>query len=275
MADSNCTHDCSSCGSACGDRTAPQDPHLPLGEGSHIKQVIAVMSGKGGVGKSSVTACLAAALRKTGKTVGVLDADLTGPSIPKLCGIRERAVPTPMGIAPVETATGIKLMSLNLLTADETDPVIWRGPVIAGVLQQFWQDVAWGDLDVLLIDMPPGTGDVAITVFQSLPVDGIVMVTSPQQLASMIVTKAVKMANEMKVPILGIIENFSGFKCPDCGSVHAIFGESHAGEIAKQYGLTLLAKLPIDPALASAGDQGKVEKADLAPFTAILKQLKL
>ena len=275
MADSNCTHDCSSCGSACGDRTAPQDPHLPLGEGSHIKQVIAVMSGKGGVGKSSVTACLAAALRKTGKTVGVLDADLTGPSIPKLFGIRERAVPTPMGIAPVETATGIKLMSLNLLTANETDPVVWRGPVIANVVKQFWSDVVWGEVDYMFVDMPPGTGDVAITVFQSLPVDGIVMVTSPQQLASMIVTKAVKMANEMKVPILGIIENFSGFKCPDCGSVHAIFGESHAGEIAKQYGLTLLAKLPIDPALASAGDQGKVEKADLAPFTAILKQLKL
>ena len=275
MADQNCTHDCSSCGSSCSDRTAPQDLHIPLMEGSHIKKVIAVMSGKGGVGKSSVTACLAAALQRAGKKVGVLDADLTGPSIPKLFGIHERAVATPMGIAPVETETGIKLMSLNLLTADETDPVIWRGPVIAGVLQQFWKDVSWGELDVLLIDMPPGTGDVAITVFQSLPVDGILMVTSPQQLASMIVTKAVKMAQEMNVPILGLIENFSGFKCPDCGSVHAIFGQSHAGEIAKQYDIPLLGQLPIDPAIAEAGDKGEVEKADLSLFTKVAKAMAL
>ena len=273
--DQNCTHDCSTCGSSCGSRTAPRDPHIPLGDSSHIKKVIAVMSGKGGVGKSSVTACLAAALRKSGKSVGVLDADITGPSIPKLFGIRERAVATPMGIAPVETATGIRLMSLNLLTADETDPVIWRGPVIAGVLQQFWSDVHWGDLDVLLIDMPPGTGDVAITVFQSLPVDGIVMVTSPQELASMIVTKAVKMAGEMKVPILGLIENFSYFRCPDCGKTHAIFGESHAGEIARQFGIPLLAQLPMDPALAASGDRGEVEKADLSLFAPVLDALKL
>ncbi len=275
MADENCTHDCSSCGSSCGDRTAPRDPHIAPDAGTKIKKVVAVMSGKGGVGKSSVTAALAAALRKSGKTVGVLDADITGPSIPKLFGVRERAVATPMGIAPVNTETGIPIMSLNLLTADETDPVIWRGPVIAGVLQQFWTDVQWGELDVLLIDMPPGTGDVAITVFQSLPVDGILMVTSPQQLATMIVTKAVKMAGEMKIPIWGVIENFSTFRCPDCGKEHPIFGESHTEEILKNFGLPLLAQLPIDPALAAAGDKGEVEKADLSIFQKVAEALPL
>lgn len=271
----NCTHNCSSCGESCGERTAPQDLHIPLGEGSHIKQVFAVMSGKGGVGKSSVTAALAAALRKAGKAVGVLDADLTGPSIPKLLGVRERAVATPMGIEPVESEGGVKLMSLNLLTDNETDPVIWRGPVINGVLQQFWKDVHWGELDVLLLDMPPGTGDTAITLFQSLPVDGILMVTTPQELATMIVTKAVKMAGEMKVPILGLIENFAYFRCPDCGKEHAIFGESHADEIAGQFGLPVLARLPIDPALAAAGDRGEMEKADLSAFSGAIKALGL
>ena len=271
----NCTHNCSSCGESCGERTAPQDLHIPLGEGSRIKRVIAVMSGKGGVGKSSVTAALAAALRKEGKAVGVLDADLTGPSIPKLLGVRERAVATPMGIEPVESESGVKLMSLNLLTADETDPVIWRGPVINGVLQQFWKDVHWGELDVLLLDMPPGTGDTAITLFQSLPVDGILMVTTPQELATMIVTKAVKMAGEMKVPILGLIENFAYFRCPDCGKEHAIFGESHADEIAGQFGLPVLARLPMDPALAAAGDRGEMEKADLSAFSGAVKALGL
>lgn len=256
---SDCSNNCSSCGESCGERREPQDFHEPCHELSHIKHVIAVMSGKGGVGKSLVTASLAAGLQRKGYSVGILDADITGPSIPKAFGIHEKAAGSELGIYPVSTRTGIQIMSLNLLTAHETDPVIWRGPVIAGTVKQFWTDVIWGDVDYLFVDMPPGTGDVPLTVFQTLPVDGIVVVTSPQDLVSMIVTKAVKMAQMMNIPILGLVENYSYFKCPDCGGMHRIFGESHLEETARQNGVAVLDRIPMDPMLAEACDAGKIE----------------
>ena len=252
---SECTHDCSSCGADCSSR----DLKAPANAKSKVKKVIAVVSGKGGVGKSTGTASLAAAMAKRGRKVAVLDADITGPSIPTAFGIHERAMATEDGIQPAVTPGGIKLMSLNLLTENETDPVIWRGPVIAGVVTQFWTDVVWGDVDYMFGDMPPGTGDVPLTVFQSLPVDGIIVVTSPQDLVSMIVTKAVHMAQMMSIPVLGLIENYSYYQCPDCGAKHAIFGESHLEQEAMQLGLPLLAQLPIDPELAAAIDVGKAE----------------
>lgn len=267
---SDCTHDCSSCGENCSER---QDLTAPLNPGSHIKHVIAVMSGKGGVGKSLVTSMLATATAKAGKQVGILDADITGPSIPKSFGLHDRAVGDDAGIYPVPTPGGIKVMSLNLLTPDETDPVVWRGPVIAGAVKQFWSDVVWGDVDYLFVDMPPGTGDVPLTVFQSLPVDGIIMVTSPQDLVSMIVTKAVKMAHMMSVPVLGVIENYSYFKCPDCGKEHNIFGESHLDEVAKAMNLNVLARLPIDPALAAAADAGTLESIGDNPLAEVAAKL--
>lgn len=256
---SDCSHECSSCGESCGERTESQDLRAPANSFSSVKKVIAVVSGKGGVGKSLVTSSLACAMRKRGKNVGVLDADITGPSIPMAFGLHERAVGNEDGIFPVRTKTGIGVMSLNLLTEDETDPVVWRGPVIAGTVKQFWTDVMWGDLDYLFVDMPPGTGDVPLTVFQSLPVDGIIVVTSPQDLVSMIVTKAVKMAGMMQIPVLGLVENYSYFQCPDCGKRHAVFGESHIEDVAASLGLKVLARLPIDPAAAAACDAGKVE----------------
>ena len=255
-----CTHDCSSCGSSCAERTAPQDMHEKCNEQSHIKKVIAVVSGKGGVGKSTVTASLAAAMARRGRSVGILDADITGPSIPQAFHIHEKASASEAGILPSLSKTGVRVMSLNLLTANETDPVIWRGPVLAGVVKQFWTDVVWGDVDYLFVDMPPGTGDVPLTVFQSLPVDGIIVVTSPQDLVSMIVTKAVKMAGLMDIPVLGLVENYSYFKCPDCGREHAVFGESHIDQVAGELGLKVLARLPIDPAVAAACDKGEIEK---------------
>lgn len=267
---SDCTHDCSTCGENCSER---EDLTAPLNPGSHIKHVVAVMSGKGGVGKSLVTSALASAAAKAGKKVGILDADITGPSIPKAFGLHDRAVGDDAGIYPVPTPGGIKVMSLNLLTPDETDPVVWRGPVIAGAVKQFWSDVVWGDIDYLFVDMPPGTGDVPLTVFQSLPVDGIIMVTSPQDLVSMIVTKAVKMAHMMSVPVLGIIENYSYFKCPDCGKEHKIFGESHLDEVAKAMNLSVLARLPIDPALAAACDAGTLETLADNPLSAVAAKL--
>lgn len=267
---SDCTHDCSTCGENCSER---EDLTAPLNPGSHIKHVIAVMSGKGGVGKSLVTSALASAAAKAGKKVGILDADITGPSIPKAFGLHDRAVGDDAGIYPVPTPGGIKVMSLNLLTPDETDPVVWRGPVIAGAVKQFWSDVVWGELDYLFVDMPPGTGDVPLTVFQSLPVDGIIMVTSPQDLVSMIVTKAVKMAHMMSVPVLGVIENYSYFKCPDCGKEHKIFGESRLDEVAKAMNLTVLARLPIDPALAAACDAGTLETLAENPLTGVAAKL--
>ena len=260
---SECTHDCGSCGESCGERQTPPDFSVPANKDSNIKHVIAVMSGKGGVGKSMVTSSLACAMRAKGLQVGILDADITGPSIPRAFGIHGHAEAVEGGIKPALSKGGIKVMSLNLLTRNETDPVIWRGPVIAGAVKQFWSDVIWGDVDFLFVDMPPGTGDVPLTVFQSLPVDGIVVVTSPQDLVSMIVTKAVKMAAMMEVPVVGLVENYSYYKCPDCGKEHAIFGESKLEETAKEMGIPVLARLPIDPGLAAACDAGTIE--DYAP----------
>ncbi len=266
---SECTHNCSTCSSDCSSR----DMRAPANAKSSIKKVIAVVSGKGGVGKSTVTASLAIAMARRGHKVAVLDADITGPSMPTAFGIHERALATEDGIQPAVTASGIKLMSLNLLTANETDPVIWRGPVIAGVVTQFWSDVEWGEVDYMFVDMPPGTGDVPLTVFQSLPVDGIVVVTSPQDLVSMIVTKAVHMAQMMSVPLLGLVENYSYFQCPDCGKQHAIFGESHLEQEAMKLGLPLLAKLPIDPNLAAAFDAGKLEEVETNYLEGVAAQL--
>ena len=265
----SCNHDCSSCGESCSER----DLRAPANAQSNIKKVIAVVSGKGGVGKSTVTSSLAVAMARRGKKVAVLDADITGPSIPTAFGIHERATGTDDGINPAVTAGGIKAMSLNLLTANETDPVIWRGPVIAGVVTQFWTDVVWGDVDYMFVDMPPGTGDVPLTVFQSLPVDGIVVVTSPQDLVSMIVTKAVNMAHMMNVPILGIVENYSYFQCPDCGKQHAIFGESNIEAVAAGLGIPVLAKLPMDPAVAAAFDSGKIEEFEPNYLTEVAEKL--
>ena len=256
---SECTHNCSSCGESCGERTEPQSFQAKAHDLSHVKKVIAVVSGKGGVGKSLVTSSLACAMRARGKKVGILDADITGPSIPKAFGIHTRAMGSELGLYPVDSEGGVQVMSLNLLTENETDPVIWRGPVIAGTVKQFWTDVIWGEVDYLFVDMPPGTGDVPLTVFQSLPVDGIIVVTSPQDLVSMIVTKAVKMAEMMNIPVLGLVENYSYFQCPDCGKQHKIFGESHIDSVAVEHGLKVLARLPMDPALAAACDAGKIE----------------
>ena len=256
---SECTHNCSTCGESCAERTEPQDLHVPVNGLSHVGKVIAVVSGKGGVGKSLVTSSLAVAMRRLGKKVGVLDADITGPSIPTAFGVHTKAEGSELGIYPAVTATGIEIMSLNLLMEHETDPVVWRGPVIAGAVKQFWTDVIWGDVDYLFVDMPPGTGDVPLTVFQSLPVDGIIVVTSPQELVGMIVAKAVKMAEMMHIPVLGLVENYSYYECPDCGGRHAVFGESHIDQTAAQHGLSVLARLPIDPAAAAACDAGTIE----------------
>ena len=256
---SECTHNCSSCSQNCSSRTAPQDLHQPPHKDSHIKKVIGVVSGKGGVGKSMTSALLAVEMRRRGYGVGLLDADITGPSIPKLFGIHGRAMGDENGIWPIKSRTGIDVMSINLLLENEEDPVVWRGPVIAGAVKQFWQDVIWQDVDFMFVDMPPGTGDVPLTVFQTLPVDGIVVVASPQELVSLIVGKAVKMAKMMNIPILGVIENMSYVECPDCGKQIKIFGESHVDEIADKYGIKVLAKMPIDPALAQCADQGQVE----------------
>ena len=256
---SDCTHDCGSCSASCGSRQEPADFRAPANALSDIKKVFAVVSGKGGVGKSLVTASLACAMKNKGYKVGILDADITGPSIPQAFGVHEHADVNDTGILPATTRGGIEIMSLNLLTQSETDPVIWRGPVIGGVVKQFWTDVVWGDIDFLFVDLPPGTGDVPLTVFQSLPVDGIVVVTSPQDLVSMIVKKAVNMAAIMEVPVVGLVENFSYYKCPDCGKEHAIFGESKLEETAKQMGIPVLARLPIDPGLAAACDRGEIE----------------
>ena len=256
---SECTHDCSSCAQNCASRTEPQDLHEKLNELSSVKKVIAVVSGKGGVGKSLVTSAMAVELNRRGHKTAILDADITGPSIPKAFGITERAKGNEFGIIPETTKTGIDIMSVNLLLENTTDPVVWRGPVIAGTVKQFWSEVIWKDVDYMFVDMPPGTGDVPLTVFQSIPLDGIIVVASPQELVSMIVSKAVKMAELMHIPILGLVENMSYFKCPDCGKEHKIYGESHIDEIAKEYGTRVLAKVPIDPALAKSVDTGTVE----------------
>ena len=271
----NCTHDCSSCSSNCAERAqAPKTDFLePCNEFSTVKHVIAVVSGKGGVGKSLVTSSLASAMAKRGRKVGILDADITGPSIPHAFGIHEKAEADERGILPAVSRGGVEIMSLNLLTMSETDPVVWRGPIIAGTVKQFWTDVAWGEVDYLFVDMPPGTGDVPLTVFQSLPVDGILVVTSPQDLVSMIVTKAVRMAEMMNVPILGLIENYSYFECPDCHQKHSVYGESHVDEVASRHGLTVLAKLPIDPAFAAACDAGDIEGLENNPMAPVAQLL--
>lgn len=256
---SECTHDCSSCAQNCASRTEPQDLHEKLNDLSSVKKVIAVVSGKGGVGKSLVTSAMAVELNRRGHKTAILDADITGPSIPKAFGITERAKGNEFGIIPETTKTGIDIMSVNLLLENTTDPVVWRGPVISGTVKQFWSEVIWKDVDYMFVDMPPGTGDVPLTVFQSIPLDGIIVVASPQELVSMIVSKAVKMAELMNVPILGLVENMSYFQCPDCGKEHKIFGDSHIDKIAEDYGTRVLAKVPIDPDLAKSVDTGTVE----------------
>lgn len=258
---SECTHDCSSCGESCASREngSSLDMTEKLNRYSTVKKVIGVVSGKGGVGKSIVTSLLAVMFARKGYDTAVLDADITGPSIPKAFGLTEKALGSEKGILPAVTASGIKIMSINLLLENDTDPVIWRGPVLAGTVKQFWTDVCWGNVDYMFVDMPPGTGDVPLTVFQSLPLDGIIIVTSPQDLVSMIVEKAVKMAQLMNVPILGIVENMSYFVCPDCKKKHYPFGESKLENISNEYSLDILARLPIDPQNAKACDSGKVE----------------
>ena len=254
----NCTHDCSTCGADCSSREGGIQKAV-LNPYSSVKKVIGVVSGKGGVGKSMVTALSALAATRDGFKTGIMDADITGPSIPKMFGVHKKAFGSDYGIIPEETPMNIKLMSINLLVENETDPVVWRGPVIGGVVEQFWTEVYWGDLDVLFIDMPPGTGDVPLTVFQSIPIDGIIVVTSPQDLVSMIVGKAVKMANLMNIPVLGLVENMSYITCPDCGRKIEMFGPSQAKAVAAAYGIKLLEQLPIDPVLSQEADLGKIE----------------
>lgn len=253
----NCDNNCENCQIDCEERKV--DFSEKLNELSRVKHVIGVVSGKGGVGKSLVSAMLAVALNRKGYRCAVLDADITGPSIPKSFGITEKALGTDLGILPIMTKSGIAIMSINLLLENDTDPVVWRGPIVANVVKQFWGEVIWKDIDFMLIDMPPGTGDVPLTVFQSLALDGIVVVTSPQELVSMIVSKAVNMANMMNIPVIGLVENMSYFTCPDNGKDYKIFGESHLDKIAEEYGLDILATLPIDPELAKACDRGEIE----------------
>lgn len=259
---SECSHNCASCSENCGERTAPESMLTPANPHSNVRKVIGIVSGKGGVGKSLVTSMLAVLMRRKGYETAILDADITGPSIPKIFHLTERATGSEEGIFPVQSKLGTKVMSINLLLPDETEPVVWRGPVIGNAVTQFWSDVMWGDVDFMFVDMPPGTGDVPLTVFQSLPVDGIIVVTSPQDLVSMIVGKAVKMAQKMNVPILGVVENYSYLACPDCRKHISVFGESHVEEAAEKYGLPVLAKLPIDPAVAAACDSGMIELFD-------------
>ena len=254
--------DCAGCAHADSCGSKPQDMKEPANPFSHINKVIAVVSGKGGVGKSMVTASLARMMRQQGFSVGILDADITGPSIPKMYGLHEKAKGSEQGIFPCEAKDGTRIMSVNLLLENESDPVIWRGPVIAGVVTQFWTDVMWGELDYLFVDMPPGTGDVPLTVFQSLPVDGIVIVTSPQDLVQMIVEKAYHMAEKMNIPVWGIVENYSYLVCPDCGKKISVFGESHIEEVAAGLGIPVLGKMPVDAGLAELVEEERFYEAD-------------
>ncbi len=256
---SECTHDCSSCGSNCASRQEPQSLIEPLNAQSSVKKVIGVVSGKGGVGKSLVTGMLATLFSKKGYKTAVMDADITGPSIPKMFGINGRAKGTQEGILPAESKGGIEIMSVNLLLENPSDPVIWRGPVIAGVVKQFWTDVIWGDVDYMFVDMPPGTGDVPLTVFQSIPLDGIVIVSSPQDLVAMIVNKAVSMANMMNIPIVGVVENMSYVECPDCGKKIYLYGESHIDKVCADNHIPLLGQIPIAPSITASCDSGKIE----------------
>ena len=269
---SECTHDCSTCSQNCGERKPEsllEKPH----EQSNIKKIIGVVSGKGGVGKSMVSSLLAVNMMRKNYSTAVLDADITGPSIPKAFGVTEKAAGNESGIFPAESKLGIKVMSVNLMLENETDPVIWRGPVIAGVVKQFWTDVMWGDVDYMFVDMPPGTGDVPLTVFQSIPVDGIVVVTSPQELVSMIVAKAVNMAKMMNIPIVGMVENMSYVECPDCGKKIEIFGESHGEEVAKENGIEFLGRIPFRPEIAKLCDAGEFETLTNNPLEAVIEKL--
>ncbi len=268
---SECTHDCSSCSQNCESRAEDfiKQPH----KDSHIKKVIGVVSGKGGVGKSLVTGLLASKLSRMGYSVAVLDADVTGPSVPKMFGITQKAYGNDDGLLPVESLNGVKVMSANLLLEDGTDPVLWRGPIIAGLVEQFWTECVWGDVDYMFVDMPPGTGDVALTVFQTIKLDGIIVVTSPQDLVSMIVEKAVKMANMMNVKILGLVENFAYVDCPDCGKRIYPFGKGKTEKIAEHYGLPLLAQLPIDSKIAQAVDDGKIEAVSCDEINGVAEML--
>lgn len=269
-----CDSNCSSCNKDCNDRKAPPPNFAAhLNEASSVDKVIAVISGKGGVGKSLTTSLLAAAANRRGLKTAILDADITGPSIPKAFGLKEKAQGSEDGIIPVKSKGGISIMSLNLLLEHETDPVVWRGPLIAATVKQFWTDVLWKNIDCMFVDMPPGTGDVPLTVFQSLPIDGVVISCSPQELVGMIVEKAINMASLMKIPVLGIVENMSYFKCPDCGAVHHIFGKSHIEETAAKHNIKTICRLPLDFAYASASDEGTIEnvKADeLLPIVELL-----
>ena len=270
---SSCNGNCSSCSSDCGDRKA-ESLLAALNPKSTVKKVIAIVSGKGGVGKSTVTSMLAVAMAREGKRVGILDADITGPSVPTAFGVQECQGANEDGLYPALTRSGIQVMSINLLLDNPGDPVVWRGPVIAGAVKQFWTDVIWEDVDYLFVDMPPGTGDVPLTVFQSLPVDGIVIVTSPQDLVSMIVTKAVKMANMMHIPVLGFVENYAYLTCPDCGKQIRVFGKGHLDEVAAELSLPVLARLPINPAVAEAYDNGQMETVNTEVLRAAVEAIE-
>ena len=269
----DCTHDCATCGKSCGERKEAFDFSAKLNAASRVGRVIAVASGKGGVGKSFVTTMLAVAAMKQGLRVGILDADLTGPSIPSAFGLAGSTYKSDDGMEPTLSNGGIRVMSLNMLIEDPSDPVVWRGPVIAGVVKQFWTDVHWGELDVMFVDMPPGTGDVPLTVFQSLPVDGVVLVTSPQDLVEMIVSKSAKMAAIMKKPILGLVENMSYLKCPDCGRIIEVFGKSTAEDLARRFSIPETVRLPIDPAFSAAIDAGAAETIDLPEFESFASKM--
>lgn len=268
-----CNGNCSSCGSNCGNAQQPESLLAQANPHSNVKKVIAVVSGKGGVGKSTVTAMLAMAMQQRGCKVGILDADITGPSMAKAFHVHACSGASEEGLYPALTENGTQVMSINLLLDNETDPVLWRGPIVAGTVKQFWSEVIWEDVDYLFVDMPPGTGDVPLTVFQSLPVDGVIIVTSPQQLVSMIVAKAVNMANMMQIPVLGLVENYSYFQCPDCGKQYEIFGKSHIDEIALQYHLPVLARLPIDPSVAQKMDDGAAEQLPTADLQAAVETI--
>ena len=268
-----CNGNCSSCGSNCGSAQQPESLLAQANPHSNVKKVIAVVSGKGGVGKSTVTAMLAMAMQQRGRKVGILDADITGPSMAKAFNVHACSGASEEGLYPALTENGTQVMSINLLLDNETDPVLWRGPIVAGTVKQFWSEVIWEDVDYLFVDMPPGTGDVPLTVFQSLPVDGVIIVTSPQQLVSMIVAKAVNMANMMQIPVLGLVENYSYFQCPDCGKQHEIFGKSHIDEIALQYHLPVLARLPIDPSVVQKMDDGAAEQLPTADLQAAVETI--
>ena len=260
----NCNHDCGSCSANCSERKAPLNAKAPLHPEASVKHVIGVVSGKGGVGKSLVTAMLASLMQRRGYQAAILDADVTGPSIPRAFGIRERAYGGVDCVYPVRSGQGVEVMSMNLLLNQDTDPVIWRGPMIAGTVRQLWSEVLWENVDYLFVDMPPGTGDVPLTVFQSLPVEGVVVVSTPQSLVGMIVEKAIRMADEMNIPVLGLVENMSYYRCPDCGAEHSIFGQSHMEDTALVHGIPVTVRLPIDPAVAAACDEGRIESVDVS-----------